>query len=39
MSNSNEERQGRTWNSDIVWVLIYSATIAFFMLWTATIPA
>jgi hypothetical protein len=39
MSNTSEERQNWTWTSDIVWVLVYSTLIAFFMVSAATIPA
>ena len=39
MSTTNGERQSWTWISDIIWVLVYSTLVTFFMLSWAAIPA
>jgi len=38
VSTTNGERQGWTWSSDIIWVLVYLTLATVFILSWATIP-
>jgi hypothetical protein len=38
VSAINWERQGWTWSSDIIWVVVYSTLVTVFILSWATIP-